>query len=206
MSSRERTLPRQIKFVLMVPVLEAWLREQRCRLSCAASAAQPIDYMLKRLDDFARCLGNGRICLTNNAAEALRGFALGRKCWLFVAPKAAPTAPQSSLIVTAKLNDIDQQARLADVLARINDHAINRLDQLVPWNGSRPTDHVNWRHDRRFSFDMAGLFDVAGAPKGVMTPMELDGYLIGIVVSPDLLPPSRWIDGIRLFCTHSIHS
>jgi hypothetical protein len=50
--------------------------------------------------------------------------------------------------MTAKLNDIDPQAWLADVLARINDHAIHRLDQLVPWNGSRPTDHVSWRHDR----------------------------------------------------------
>jgi hypothetical protein len=67
----------------MLAALEAWLREQRSRSSRAASVAQPIDYMLKRWDDFARCLGNGRICLTNISAEALRGFALGRKCWLF---------------------------------------------------------------------------------------------------------------------------
>jgi uncharacterized protein len=43
---------------------------------------------------------------------------------------------------------------------------------------------------------MAGLFDVACGAKGVMSPMELDGYLTGVVVSPDLLPPNRWLDGI----------
>jgi transposase len=64
-----------------VTALEVWLREERSRLSRAASVAQPIDSMLKRWNDFARFLDDGRTCLTNNAAErALRGFALGRKC------------------------------------------------------------------------------------------------------------------------------
>jgi hypothetical protein len=39
-----------------------------------------------------------------------------------------------SLIVTAKMNDVDPQAWLADVLARINEHRITDLDQLLPWN------------------------------------------------------------------------
>jgi transposase len=117
--------------------LEAWLREERPRLSRAAAVAQPIDYMLKRRDAFARFLQDGRICLTNNAAErALRGFALGRKSWLFAGSErgADRAAVMATLIMTAKLNDIDPQAWLADVLARINDHAIHRLDQLLPWN------------------------------------------------------------------------
>jgi len=121
----------------LVAALEAWLREERSCLSRAASVAQPIDYMLKRWDDFARFLGDGRICLTNNAAErALRGFALGRKSWLFAGSErgADRAAVMATLIMTAKLNDIDPQAWLADVLARINDHAIHRLDQLLPWN------------------------------------------------------------------------
>ena len=61
----------------MWPALEAWLREQRSRLSRSASVAKPIDYMLKRWTAFARFLDDGRICLTNNAAErALRGIAM----------------------------------------------------------------------------------------------------------------------------------
>jgi transposase len=126
----------------MLAALEAWLREQRSRTSRTASVAQPIDYMLKRWDDFARFLDDGRICLTNNAAErALRGFALGRKSWLFAGSErgADRAAVMATLITTAKLNDIDPQAWLADVLARINDHAIHRLDQLLPWNW-KPTN------------------------------------------------------------------
>ncbi len=137
LAADERLRIRQQDSAPLVAALEAWLREERSRLSRAASVAQPIDYMLKRWDNFARFLDDGRICLTNNAAErALRGFALGRKCWLFAGSErgANRAAVMATLITTAKLNDIDPQAWLADVLARINDHAIHRLDQLLPWN------------------------------------------------------------------------
>jgi transposase len=97
----------------MLAALEAWLREQRSRSSRAASVAQPIDYMLKRWDDFARCLSNGRICLTNIPPKPFADLHLGANAGCSPAPNAAPTAPQSSLIVTAKLNDIDPQAWLA---------------------------------------------------------------------------------------------
>jgi transposase len=133
----ERLRVRKKDSVPLVKALEVWLREERSRLSRAASVAQPIDYMLKRWDDFARFLDDGRICLTNNAAErALRGFALGRKSWLFAGSErgADRAAIMATLITTAKLNEIDPQAWLADVLARINDHAIHRLDELLPWN------------------------------------------------------------------------
>jgi len=106
-----------------------------------ASVAEPIDYMLKRWDRFARFIDDGRVCLTNNAAErALRGFALGRKSWLFAGSDrgAERAAAMATLIMTAKLNDIDPQAWLADVLARINDHAVHRLDELLPWNWRKP--------------------------------------------------------------------
>src|SRR6202023_525643 len=86
---------------------------------------------------FARFIDDGRICLTNNAAErALRGFALGRKSWLFAGSDrgAERAAVMATLIMTAKLNDVDPQAWLADVLARINDHAVHKLDELLPWN------------------------------------------------------------------------
>ncbi len=137
LAADERQRVRQQDSAPLVAALEAWLREQRSRLSRAASVAQPIDYMLKRWDDFTRFVGDGRICLTNNAAErALRGFALGRKCWLFAGSErgADRAAVMATLITTARLNDVDPQAWLADVLGRINDHAIHKLDQLLPWN------------------------------------------------------------------------
>ena len=80
---------------------------------------------------------DGRICLSNNAAErALRGIALGRKAWLFAGSDRGGqrAAALYSLIVTAKMNDVDPQAWLADVLARIAAHPAHRLDELLPWN------------------------------------------------------------------------
>lgn len=77
--------------------------------------------MLRRWGRFARFLVDGRICLINNAAErALRGFALGRRSWLFAGSErgAAPAAAMTTLITTAKLNNVDPLAWLADVLAR----------------------------------------------------------------------------------------
>ncbi len=80
---------------------------------------------------------DGRICLSNNAAErALRGIALGRKSWLFAGSDRGGqrAAAMYSLIVTAKLNDIDPQAWLADILARIAEHPASKIDELLPWN------------------------------------------------------------------------
>ena len=96
-----------------------------------------MDYMLKRWPAFTRFLDDGRVCLSNNAAErGLRGIALGRKSWLFAGSDRGGmrAAAMYSLIVTAKMNDIDPQAWLADVLARIAEHRANRLDELLPWN------------------------------------------------------------------------
>ena len=90
---------------------------------------------------FTVFLCDGRICLTNNAAErALRGIALGRKAWLFAGSDRGGerAAVVYSLIATAKLNDVDPQAWLADVLARIADHPIRPLDELLPWHWSKP--------------------------------------------------------------------
>ena len=137
LSAEERLRVRQEQSTPLLAALEAWLRDERSRMSRSASVVQPIDYMLKRWDRFARFIDDGRVCLTNNAAErALRGFALGRKSWLFAGSErgADRAAAMTTLIMTAKLNDIDPQAWLADVLARINDLVIHRLDELLPWN------------------------------------------------------------------------
>ena len=80
---------------------------------------------------------DGRICITNNAVErALRGAALGRKTWLFAgSPRGGDRAGfMYSLIVTAKMNDIDAQAWLADVLARMPGIVVSHLAELLPWN------------------------------------------------------------------------
>ena len=96
-----------------------------------------MDYMLTRWDRFARFLDDGRICLSNNAAErAIRGIALGRKSWLFCGSDrgGVRAAAIYTLIGTAKLNNVDPQAWLADVLDRIAGTPQSQLDQLLPWN------------------------------------------------------------------------
>jgi len=144
----ERLRIRKEQSAPVLAELESWLREQRSRMSRSASVAGPIDYMLKRWDWFAHFIADGRVCLTNNAAErALRGFALGRKSWLFAGSDrgADRAAVMATLIMTAKLNDVDPQAWLADVLARIAGHPVQRLDQLLPWNwrtGIRQVDQA----------------------------------------------------------------
>ena len=117
--------------------LEDWMRAERAGLSRHSPVAKAMDYMLKRWDRFARFIDDGRICLSNNAAErALRGIALGRKSWLFAGSDrgGARAAAMYTLIGTAKLNDVDPQAWLADVLGRIADTPQTRLEELLPWN------------------------------------------------------------------------
>jgi transposase len=127
---RTRTAP-------LIADLEVWMREQRAKLSRHAEVAKAMDYMLKRWTAFIRFLDDGRICITNNAAEReLRGIALGRKSWLFAGSDRGGerAAVFYTLIQTARMNDVDPQAWLADVLARISDLSIRDLDQLLPWN------------------------------------------------------------------------
>jgi hypothetical protein len=130
LSAEERMRVRQEHSTPLLTALEAWLREERYRFSRSASVDQPIDYMLKRRDRFALFVEDGRVCLTNNAAErALRGFAIGRKSWLFASSErcADRAAAMATLIMTAKLNAFDPKAGLAEVLARIADMRQNRI-------------------------------------------------------------------------------
>ena len=136
-SAERRRAVRQEVGAPLIADLEGWLREQRARLSRGNDLAKAMDYMLKRWPAFTRFLDDGRICLSNNAAErALRGIALGRKSWLFAGSDRGGqrAAAMYSLIVTAKLNDVDPQAWLAEVLARIAAHPARDLDALLPWN------------------------------------------------------------------------
>jgi transposase len=136
-SAERRRAVRQEQSAPLVADLEKWMREQRPKLSRGNDVAKAMDYMLRRWPAFTRFLDDGRICLSNNAAErALRGIALGRKSWLFAGSDRGGerAAAMYSLIVTAKLNDVDPQAWLADVLARIAEHPARRIDELLPWN------------------------------------------------------------------------
>jgi transposase len=136
-SAERRRAVRQELSAPLVADLESWMREQRAKLSRGNDLAKAMDYLLKRWPAFTRFLGDGRICLSNNAAErALRGIALGRKSWLFAGSDRGGqrAAAMYSLIVTAKMNDVDPQAWLADVLARIAGHPASRIDELLPWH------------------------------------------------------------------------
>jgi transposase len=141
-SADDRRAGRQELSRPLVNDLEALLRAERPKLSRGSDLAKAMDYMLKRWPAFTRFLDDGRVCLSNNAAErGLRGIALGRKSWLFAGSDRGGqrAAAMYSLIVTAKMNDIDPQAWLADVLARIAGHPASQLDDLLPWN---------WRPER----------------------------------------------------------
>jgi transposase len=117
--------------------LERWLRAERRKLSSKNPLAKAMDYSLKRWSTFTRFLDDGRICMTNNAAErAVRGIAVGRRNWTFCGSDAGGerAAVIFTLIETAKLCGIDPKAWLADVPARIADHPASRIHDLLPWN------------------------------------------------------------------------
>ena len=136
-----RVAARRRDIAPLVDDLIEWMKRERAKLSRHNEVAKAMDYMLKRTDIFKRFLDDGRICLSNNAAEReLRGIALGRKSWLFVGSDRGGerAAVMLTLIQTAKINDVDPHAWLADVLARIADHKNTDLAALLPWNWRRP--------------------------------------------------------------------
>ena len=141
--AEQRLAARQELSAPVLADLKGWMQAERRKLSRHSPVAKAMDYMLRRWDLFARFLDDGRICLTNNAAErALRGIALGRKSWLFCGSDrgGVRAAAMYTLIGTAKLNNVDPQAWLADVLGKIAGTPQSQLDELLPWN---------WQNDRR---------------------------------------------------------
>ena len=136
-SPAERLAVRQAQSAPIIAELQQWLEKTREELTSKHAIVKAINYLQKRWPSFTLFLEDGRVCLSNNAAErALRGVALGRKAWLFCGSDRGGqrAAMMYSLIVTAKMNGVDPQAWLADVLARINDLPASRLDELLPWD------------------------------------------------------------------------
>ena len=143
---QERAAVRKISSRPLVDDLQLYMREQAAKLSRGHDLVKAIQYMLKRWPAFTLFLDDGRVCITNNAAErGLRGIALGRKSWLFCGSDRGGerAAAMYSLIVTARMNGVDPQAWLTDVLARIAAHPAHRLDELLPWNWRPPIEAVS---------------------------------------------------------------
>lgn len=133
----ERRRQRQAQSKPIADALKTWAEQIGPKLSARSELAVAFRYMLARWLALTRCFDDGRLSLDNNPAErALRGVAIGRKNYLFAGSDRGGerAAAMYSLIETAKLNGIDPEAYLRDVLARIADHSIHRLAELLPWN------------------------------------------------------------------------
>jgi transposase len=116
--------------------LRTFLDTSLARISGKSSLAQAIRYTLSRWTALTRYLADGRLEMSNNAAErGIRPLALGRKNYLFCGSDAGGqrAACLYTIIETAKMNGINPEAYLADVLARIADHPIRQIDTLLPW-------------------------------------------------------------------------
>ena len=127
---------RQRQSAPLIDDLVNWLHDQLTRISGKSALAGAIRYGLTRLKRLRPYLEDGRLSIDNNAAErGMRSIALGRKNYLFMGSEAGgkSAAIAYTLIETAKLNGVDPQAWLTDVLSCIADHKINRIDELLPW-------------------------------------------------------------------------
>ena len=137
----ERVAARREFSAPLMAEFHAWLTAQQAMLSRNHDLAKAINYMLRRWEAFTRFLDAGLVCLTNNAAErALRCVPLGRKAWLFCGSDRGGqrAAILYTHIQTARLDVVDPQAWLADVLARIANHPATLLDELLPWRWRQP--------------------------------------------------------------------
>ena len=124
--------------------LAAWFDAQLQKIPGKSDLARAIRYARSRWDALCRYLDDGRLEISNNAAEnQIRPVALGRKNWLFSGSDAGGerAAAFYTLIRTARLNGVEPEAWLTDVITRIGAHPINRLAELLPWNWTPPATH-----------------------------------------------------------------
>ncbi|MHC0055110.1 IS66 family transposase, partial [Actibacterium sp. D379-3] len=136
-SAEERRRVRQTRTRPLAEDFKAWSEAQLGRVSGKSALAKAFRYALRRWPSFTLFLEDGRVAIDNNPAErAIKPVVIGRKNWLFAGADAGgeTLAKAMTIIESAKLSGHDPEAYLADILARIGDHKINRLDELLPWN------------------------------------------------------------------------
>ena len=142
LSADERLTIRQHKTKPKVDAFHAWAEAQLTRIPGKSDLAKAFRYGLSRWSSFTLFLEDGRVAIDNNAAErGMRPIGVGRRNWLFAGSDTGgeTLARAMTVIETAKLNGLDPQAYLADILSRIHDHKVNRLDELLPWNWAPAT-------------------------------------------------------------------
>lgn len=128
-----------------IGTLAEWLDRQLALVSGRSELAKAIRYARSRWQALAAYIDDGRLEISNNAAEnAIRPVTLGRKNWLFAGSDSGGdrAAIMYTLIRTAKLNGLEPEAWLRDILARIGSHPINRLDELLPWKMPKPATNA----------------------------------------------------------------
>jgi len=152
-----RLAARKIHSAETVFAFKAWAEQQLTRIPGKSDLAKAFRYALNRWPSFTLFLEDGRVAidseedqetpqwgvsLTNPAERAMRPIGVGRKNWLFAGSDTGgeTLARAMTLIESAKMNGLDPQAYLANVLDRIHDHKINRLDELLPWNWTSKAD------------------------------------------------------------------
>lgn len=133
----ERHAVRQHRSLPLLENLKTFLDGTLARISGKTDLAKAICYTTLRWEQLIRYTTDNRLEMSNNAAErSIRPLALGRKNYLFAGSDAGGkrAAAIYTLIETARMNNLDPEAWLADVISRIADHSINRIDELLPWN------------------------------------------------------------------------
>ena len=141
----ERGAARRERAIPLLNDLRAFLDTTLAKISGKSDFARAIRYTTSRWTALTRYVDDGHLEMTNNAAErAIRPLTLGRKNYLFAGSDEGGrrAAIIYTLIETARLNDVDPEAWLADVIARIADHPINQIDDLLPWKWSREGSHA----------------------------------------------------------------